>query len=111
MAFANKTAVELDPNYDYEDPAMHWIDLVMATRELDHDLRMRKINELCLVAKNSHWTHALWDQVCRELETPEYEVLDGDSPTDSDEDAATDTLATLPYPEHHSYREDSQWDQ
>lgn len=86
---------------------MSWIDLVMATRELDHDTRMAKINELCLVAKNSHWTHALWDQVMAELETPEYEVLDEDSA----DDAAADTLSTLPYPEHHSFQEDSQWDQ
>lgn len=107
MAFPNKTKVLLNPDYDYEDPAMSWIDLVMATRELDHDIRMAKINELCLVAKNSHWTHALWDQVMAELETsPEYEVLD----EDSDQDAAADTLSTLPY-EHHSFREDSQWDQ
>jgi len=102
MAFPNKTKVLLNPDYDYEDPAVSWIDLVMATRELDHDVRMAKINELCLVAKNSHWTHSLWDQVMAELETPEFEELDGDS----DEDAAAQVLAN-----GHSFREDSQWDQ
>jgi len=107
MASKNKTKVPLDPQYDWEDPPMSWIDLVMATREPNHDIRMAKINELCIVAKNSHWTHDLWDQVMAELETsPEFEVLDEDS---ADDDAA-DALANL-RPEHHSFREESQWDQ
>lgn len=110
MASNHKSKVPLDPKYDWEDPAMSWIDLVMATRELDHNTRMAKINELCQVAKNSHWTHALWDQVMAELETPEHEVLDWDSA----DDQAADALADMP--EHHSFRnpepwEDSQYDQ
>jgi len=108
MASKNKTNVPLDPNYDYEDPAVSWINLVMATRELDRDKRMAIIDTLLFTAKNSHWTHKLWDAVMAELETPEHEVLDGDSA----DDEAADVLATLPYPEHHSFREDdSQWDQ
>jgi len=119
MASKNKTQVALDPNYDYEDPAMAWIDLVVATRELDRDTRMAMIDALLFTAKNSHWTHKLWDQVMAELETPERIVLDGDS----DDDAATrvQELWESKKPEHHSYRsedegptqpyEDSQWDQ
>lgn len=110
MASKNKTNVALDPNYDYEDPAVSWINLVQATRELDQERRQQMLNMLLFTAKNSHWTHELWDQVMAELETPEYEVLDGDSA----DDEAADILVTLPNrerPEHHSFREDSQWDQ
>jgi len=121
MASKNKTSVLLDPKYNYEDPAVSWINLVMATRELDQNRRQQMINQLLFTAKNSHWTHELWDQVMAELETsPEYEVLD----EDSDDDAAADKLAHLnsdasdddDVPEHHSFRnpqpwEDSQWDQ
>lgn len=101
----------LDPKYDYEDPGVSWIHLVMATRILDHAERMDAITHLCIIAKNSHWTHELWDKVVAELERPadletppEHEVLD----VDSAEDAAADTLQDL----GHSFRdEDSQWDQ
>jgi len=124
MASKNKTNVPLDPTYDYEDPAVSWINLIVATRELNHDRRQQMINQLLFTAKNSHWTHELWDQVMSELETPEHEVLD----VDSDDDAAADVLSNVRLernnrerPEHHSYRsedeaptqpyEDSQWDQ
>jgi len=121
MASKNKTSVLLDPKYNYEDPAVSWINLVMATRELNQERRQQMINQLLFTAKNSHWTHELWDQVMAELETsPEYEVLDEDSA----DDAAASALAHLnsdasdddgpSSPEHHSFREewqDSQWDQ
>jgi len=124
MASKNKTSVLLDPKYNYEDPAVSWINLVMAARELNQERRQQMINQLLFTAKNSHWTHELWDQVMAELETsPEYEVLD----EDSDDDAAASKLAHLnsdesddegvvggnrwTKPEHHSFREDSQWDQ
>jgi len=107
MASKNKTNVPLDPNYDYEDPAMSWIDLVVATRELNRDTRMAMIDALLFTAKNSHWTHELWDQVMTELETPaERIVLDGDS----DDDAAASKLTNLSKPEHHSYRNQEPWE-
>jgi len=121
MASKNKTNVLLDPKYNYEDPAVSWINLVMATRELNQERRQQMINQLLFTAKNSHWTHELWDQVMAELETsPELIVLDEDSADDaaaeklahlnsdaSDFDSGEETQA---YPEHHSFRDPEPWE-
>jgi len=67
---------EMDPNYDYEDPASSWLDLVAACRDPDVKRRGERVQELLNVAKNSHWTHSLWDRVMRDLETPDVESDD-----------------------------------
>jgi len=59
-----------------EDPAVSWIDLVIACQDPDTTRRSQRIQELLAVARNSHWNQGLWDRVCESLEDPEVEWLD-----------------------------------
>ncbi len=52
---------EAEIEYEYEDPARAWIDLVEATRILNETKRKHAVWELLNEAKNSHWTHQLYD--------------------------------------------------
>ncbi len=52
---------EAEIEYEFEDPARCWIDLVEATRELNVVKRKQAVYVLLNEAKNSHWTHQLWD--------------------------------------------------
>lgn len=88
---ANK--IEIDLSRDLEDPAISWLDLVMATRDEDAERGAAKIRELIAAARRSNWTYAIWDDMIAELETPEVEWLD---PWDSDDEAAVATLDSIP---------------
>ncbi len=52
---------ERDIEYEFEDPARCWIDLVEATRNLNENKRKGAVYAMLAEAKNSHWTHQLWD--------------------------------------------------
>ncbi len=56
------------PEYEFEDPASWWINLVIACR-CEPELRRAAV-ETCLVeARNSHWTEELWAEelaICTE---------------------------------------------
>ncbi len=52
---------EAETEYEFEDPARCWIDLVEATRILNEDKRKQAVYVLLSEAKNSHWTHQLYD--------------------------------------------------
>ncbi len=54
--------------YEFEDPARSWIDLVVATRILEEKKRKSAVYVMLNEAKNSHWTHDLLDAEI-ELET------------------------------------------
>ncbi len=59
-----KSSVEDDgaePEYEFEDPARCWVDLVVATRILSEKKRKDAVYVLLNEAKNSHWTHQLLD--------------------------------------------------
>ncbi len=52
---------------DYEDPARSWIDLVAACHSGDP----RRVRELLVVAKQSHWTHQEFDEALKVAELEE----------------------------------------
>ncbi len=65
-----QTAGHMAEQYEFEDPAGSWIDLVNACR-LDGEVARRSaINRCLLVARNSHWNERLWQE---EVELAEVE--------------------------------------
>ncbi len=66
----------MDSEYEFEDPARCWVDLVVATRILNENKRKEAVYTLLNEAKNSHWTHQLLDA---ELELQEDAVEYGGS--------------------------------
>ncbi len=59
--------------YEFEDPARCWVDLVVATRILNEKKRKDAVYVLLSEAKNSHWTHQLLDDELElEQDTVEY---------------------------------------
>jgi len=85
--------IDIDLSGDLEDPAISWLDLVMATRDEDAERGAAKIRELIAAARASNWTYAIWDDMIAELETPDVDFLD---PWDSDDEAAVNTLDGIP---------------
>ncbi len=64
---------EVETEYEFEDPARAWIDLVEATRILNETKRKQSVWVLLSEAKNSHWTHQLWDnEIELQQDTVEY---------------------------------------
>ncbi len=72
--------------YEFEDPARCWVDLVVATRLLNEDKRKDAVYVLLSEAKNSHWTHELLDT---ELELQEDAVEYG-GPWEQETDGQSD---------------------
>jgi hypothetical protein len=61
-----------EPNeYEYEDPAESWIDLVTACHEPDHVARKQRIEQCLVKARSSHWTMELFVD-CRDAETVDW---------------------------------------
>ncbi len=58
--------------YEFEDPARSWVDLVLATQEKYEKVRKAKVYELLEEAKSSHWTHVLLDAEYELLTDAEY---------------------------------------
>jgi len=85
--------VDVDLSGDLEDPAISWLDLVMATRDEDEERGAAKIRELIAAARRSNWTYAIWDDIVGELETPSVDFID---PWDSSDEAAVDALGSIP---------------
>ncbi len=81
-ASAASTSVdEAGTEYEFEDPARCWVDLVEATRILIEEDRKNAVYVLLNEAKNSHWTHQLLDD---ELELQEDAVEYGGSVQDTE---------------------------
>ncbi len=56
------TSGHMAAQYEFEDPAGSWIDLVNACRIDGEVARRSAINRCLLVARNSHWTERLWGE-------------------------------------------------
>jgi len=50
-----------------EDPAKHWIDLVIACHSGDP----ARVREVLSVAKTSKWNYEKWDAMCKACESDE----------------------------------------
>lgn len=74
-----QTSQNMAEQYEFEDPAEAWIELVYACRVESEGDRRGAINRCLLVARNSHWTQELWRE---ELELAEVEY-GGDVPVDA----------------------------
>lgn len=81
-------AVAVGDTYHYEDPAVCWVSLVEATRDLDTAERKRRVAEWLFIAKNSHWTMELWKDLVEAEEDIEYGGPDGWE--DHEEERSTD---------------------
>lgn len=60
------------PQFEFEDPAECWIQLVLACHEAEIFERKQKVEAMLVEARNSHWTQELWAeelaQVCDDME-------------------------------------------
>ncbi len=84
-----------EPEYEFEDPIESWIDLVEACRIEDMDKRKNQVTFFLNVAKNSHWTHVLFENQMLQDEDVDYtgqEDLRGSVDTEpyEDEDAESE---------------------
>ncbi len=81
------TSGQMAAQYEFEDPAGSWIDLCNACRLEGEVARRSAVHRCLLVARNSHWTEALWAEEV-ELAEVEYGGDLGESdmtePADSD---------------------------
>ncbi len=50
------------PEFEFEDPASMWIDLVHACRAPDAAARRHGVERCLIEARNSHWTKELWEE-------------------------------------------------
>jgi hypothetical protein len=52
-----------EPEFDYEDPSLSWLELVKACHEPDHVERRQRVESMLALARNSHWTFELWQGI------------------------------------------------
>ncbi len=70
---AAKGTVEVEDTrgeYEMEDPAEAWIKLVEATRITQPMARDSAVRHQLFIAKNSHWTRGLWNDIAAGYESP-----------------------------------------
>ncbi len=63
---------ELKNSDEFEHPVKAWIDLVEACHIEDADLRNKAVMNYLNLAKNSHWTHQLWEREVDQYEDVDY---------------------------------------